>query len=142
MTPVDFMALADRLVAFDGPAECRSAVSRAYYYAFHISLQFVEGCGIPLPKSAEAHAKLIMCLKNCSNLDLDSAGTALNELRAARNLADYRLDDPEYEQAKNARSKLLVAKQVVSWVSAASVVETRDPMRAYASNILGIALKK
>jgi hypothetical protein len=142
MTPIDFMSLADRLLAVDGLAERRSAVSRAYYYAFHVCLQFVEGCGIPLPKSAEAHAKLIMCLKNCGNLDLHCAGIALNELRTARNIADYRLDDPEYEQRKNARSKLIIAAQVASWVSSASVAESRDLMRSYANNVLGIVLKK
>jgi hypothetical protein len=37
-------------------------VSRAYYGAFHLARDFVESCGVMLPKTAEAHDKLQWCL--------------------------------------------------------------------------------
>ena len=49
MTGKEFIVLAERLAAEAGPAECRSAVSRAYYGAFHAALAGVPPLGGILP---------------------------------------------------------------------------------------------
>ena len=51
MEGTDFLQLAIRLSAGVTEAEWRSAVSRAYYGAFHVARQFVESCGVTLPRS-------------------------------------------------------------------------------------------
>jgi hypothetical protein len=62
MGGTDFLHLAVRLSGGATEAQWRSAVSRAYYGAFHLARDFVESCGVTLPKTAEAHDKLQWCL--------------------------------------------------------------------------------
>lgn len=51
----DFLDLAVRLSEGRSEAELRTAVSRAYYAAFHVAKELLEDAGIALPNTAEAH---------------------------------------------------------------------------------------
>ena len=66
-------------------------MSRAYYGAFHLARDFVESCGVTLPKTAKAHDKLQWCLAQSGRIQLPPVAERLNSLRAARNVADYDL---------------------------------------------------
>jgi uncharacterized protein (UPF0332 family) len=92
MSTRDLLEVADDLL--DGPKEAhwRSAVSRAYYAAFHEARLLLRQCGFAVPKGEQAHAYLWLRLSNCGHPDLAHAGTELSDLRSQRNWADYDFD--------------------------------------------------
>ena len=51
----DFIQLAGKLATSADPASLRSAVSRAYYGAFHLAGEFLADIGRPVPHHANAH---------------------------------------------------------------------------------------
>jgi uncharacterized protein (UPF0332 family) len=94
MNVKDFLAVADELLDGSTEASWRSAVSRAYYAAFHAARDLLRRCGFSIPRADQAHAYPWLRLANCGRIDVQSAGAELHELRQARNWADYDLDRP------------------------------------------------
>jgi uncharacterized protein (UPF0332 family) len=85
----DFLLVAQRLLAGATEADWRSAVSRAYYGAFHVARQLMGDLGFTVPQADRAHAYLWLRLSNCGHVQLTEAGRALNDLRRERNWSDY-----------------------------------------------------
>ena len=143
MNPDDFLVLALKLSAGAGQAELRSAVSRGYYGVFHLARLFVDGCGVTLPESAEAHDKVAKCLQHAGDPLLDAAGSELNSLRSMRNAADYRLGDGRFAQARFVVVQLAKARQIADALRSAQgrIDILRLPMRAYAKDILKLPLR-
>ena len=81
------------LDAQDSEAARRSAVSRAYYGAFHLCRRLVVNCGVSLPSGPECHTKLRYCLA-ASEQELQQSASILDWLRVERNKADYDLGNP------------------------------------------------
>jgi uncharacterized protein (UPF0332 family) len=94
MTARDILDVADALITGSKEAEWRSAVSRAYYAAFHVARQLLLQCGFVVPQGDQAHAYLWLRLANSGHPDVQIAGNDLNFLRKMRNWADYDLDRP------------------------------------------------
>ena len=94
MSGADFLQVADDLIQGTREANWRSAVSRAYYAAFHLARQLLLDCGFDVARADKAHAYLWRRLSNAGQTDLQHAGRDLNALRTARNWADYDLDRP------------------------------------------------
>lgn len=94
MNPRDILEVADSLVAGVKEAEWRSAVSRAYYAAFHVARQLLLQCGFAVPRGDQAHGYLWLRVSNAGQADVQIAGNNLNHLRQIRNWADYDLDRP------------------------------------------------
>ena len=92
MSPRSFLDLADELAVGDGEAEWRSAVSRAYYAAFHVGRDFLIRCGFEAPRADQVHAYLILRLMNSGNAQLAHSARDLADLRSRRNYADYDLN--------------------------------------------------
>lgn len=92
MSSRDLLEVADDLLGFLKEAHWRSAVSRAYYAAFHEARKLLRQLGFVAPKGEQAHAYLWLRLSNCGHSDLAHAGAELNDLRSQRNWADYDLD--------------------------------------------------
>jgi uncharacterized protein (UPF0332 family) len=85
----DFLEVAWSLLEGNGEAEWRSAVSRAYYAAFHVARQLMIQCGFAVPRADQAHAYLWLRLSNAGHPDVQQAGAQLSFLRQERNRADY-----------------------------------------------------
>src|SRR5688500_5045380 len=96
MDAADFMTLALKLSQSSGEAQRRTAVSRAYYSAFHLARKLVDSCGVRFPSSGATHDKLPFCLTASQDKTLVAASRRLNALRMARNIADYDLADEEF----------------------------------------------
>lgn len=66
MDPRDFHALAVRLATGTAPAaaDCRTAISRAYYAVFNVAAEHLRGMGFPIGKGAAAHGEVQKCLAN------------------------------------------------------------------------------
>ena len=61
----DFLPVARSLAGSGGEAERRSAVSRAYYAAFHASRDLFKRLGFIVPRADRAHEYLYRRLNNC-----------------------------------------------------------------------------
>jgi len=91
MNSRDFLAVAEELIEGDTEAHWRSAVSRAYYAAFHVARLLMGRCGFRVPESDRAHAYLGHRLNNAGHDGASQAGRRLDLLRDLRNEADYDL---------------------------------------------------
>lgn len=108
MQPNEFLTLADKLAAMGDEASHRSAVSRAYYAAYHHCNRW--HCQLPAPGSnagqqGGVHQTLINQLSNpAPELSADEKrasrllGTRLSIVKKARKKADYDLQDALLEQ--------------------------------------------
>src|SRR5580704_1421606 len=112
MTGDDFIALASRLLLSnigDPEARYRSAVSRAYYGAYHLAIEFLSGIGFRVSGNSECHEEAYRALLNSGNLDAVTAARLLNDLRNSRNEADYRLTKKRLAVEANARAVIAIA---------------------------------
>ncbi len=85
MTGSDFLPLATQLAAAATEPEWRTAISRAYYAAFHVARQLLEELGFRVPWADRAHAYLTMRLNNCGEGPVQQAASSLHSLRSLRN---------------------------------------------------------
>ena len=140
MNPPEFLTLARQLAAGNSEAEWRSAVSRAYYAAFHVARRLFEDLGFRVPRAEQAHIYLAHRLQNCGEPAVQQAGIDLDALRRIRNQADYDLHQPW--TAALAVAQVLVAEQVIQALDAAALEPTRtqisDAMRVYEQTVLRV----
>ncbi len=113
-----------------GPAEAdwRTAVSRAYYSAFHVARQLLTSCGFLVPRADRAHAYLYLRLGNSGLPDVQRAGGQLDLLRRSRNQADYDVTGP-FDQA-TAATCVQLAKDVIQILEAASQEPSKTQITA------------
>ena len=142
MTGKEFIVLAKKLAEEAGAAECRSAVSRAYYGAFHAALALLARTGILFPPGPEAHQKARFCLLQSGESPGIEAGEKLESLRRDRNRADYDLRQPRSESPPFARRQVHVALEILDCVEMCGTEpawpQFRTNVRAYATNVLRI----
>jgi uncharacterized protein (UPF0332 family) len=138
IAPEDFLALAELEIQNTTEAEWRTAVSRAYYAAFHKARKLFLALGFGPPKGDQAHAYVWLRLLNCGNQQVQLAGSNLNSLRRYRNQADYDVDQ-NLSQA-NARMQVLEARQIIQILTAAATDPVRtqimDTMKIYERDVL------
>jgi uncharacterized protein (UPF0332 family) len=136
--PEDFQRLAETWIQGADEAEWRSAVSRAYYAAFHKARRLFIALGFQPPKGDQAHAYLWLRLLNCGDPQVQLAGSDLNTLRRDRNLADYGVD--QNLSQTDGLIQVQSARQIIQVLYAAASEPTRtqitDAMKIYETNIL------
>jgi uncharacterized protein (UPF0332 family) len=134
----DFLVVANQLASGGTEAERRSAVSRAYYGAFHVAREFMESLKFRVPRADRAHAYLARRLANCGHLRTQQAGTDLITLRGDRNQADYDLHRTITAQLAVLHVRL--AEQIVQSLDAATQEPVRtqvtDAMKVYERDVL------
>jgi predicted aminopeptidase len=123
MDPRSFLALARTLVASAtgsdgsaasvGPAECRSAISRAYYASFLVGLDFLRSLGFQVTDSGDCHTVVQYALNNSGDTDLIIANSQLGTLASERRKADYRMNDASAESVEQAQAMLQIADKTV-----------------------------
>jgi uncharacterized protein (UPF0332 family) len=94
MDETGFLELADELSTGSRQADWRTAISRAYYAAFHKARTLLQQGGFRVPDAEQAHAYLWLRLSNSGHQDVDNAGARLQRLRRMRNRADYDFRHP------------------------------------------------
>jgi uncharacterized protein (UPF0332 family) len=136
----DFIDLAAFLGEAGSEPAYRSAVSRAYYGAFHVAKQLLADVGIGLPGTGEAHRKVLFCLQQCGERDGKAAGGELEVLRDQRNIADYDLGDPRFRQKASAEKAIELSRQIVERITAIRAEPVwsrfRAEVRRYAAEVL------
>jgi uncharacterized protein (UPF0332 family) len=113
MKGADFLDCADRLANGTFESDLRTAVSRAYYGAFHEVLSLLREQGIRLPKTEQVHIKSMYCLQDCGDLVAQDVAELLEYLRSQRRLADYELNSTQFNQPNTARSEIAQARRIV-----------------------------
>ena len=134
----DYLSLSITLANGSIEAEWRSAVSRAYYAAFHVARQLLMGLSFAVPSADRAHGYLWMCLANAGQADVEAAGNRLNALRRERNRADY---DPHVSVSQAiARAQVRRAEEIIQALDAAAIEPVRtqvtDAMKVYERDVL------
>ena len=90
MDPLEWVALADRLLEAGGEAELRTATGRYYFAVFVKSRDSLERDGLLSPARSDAdHRGVVTALREARR---GVAALNLDRLRRARNLADYETD--------------------------------------------------
>lgn len=127
MTPTEFVDFAGKLAASGsgGEAAIRSAVSRAYYGAFHLTLQFLAELGVPTPANAASHVLIQHCMIGSGHAEAQRAGRLLSSLHTDRITADYRLSDTRIASFEAARMRVEMADTIRSILEACR----HEPMR-------------
>lgn len=122
MNAKDYFDLAQKLAQMRTEAAIRSAISRAYYAAFHFGKNLlVEGLGFNLPKDAAAHDKLYLLLNNSGNKSAEEAADWLRRLRRRRTLADYAFKRKDLHSHLDCQKDLLMAAAIISFSENCSV---------------------
>lgn len=84
----------------DEEVRCRSAISRAYYAAFHFAKAFLQEFEITVSTGPSGHGEVFRYLFNCGSATARSAARVLDEMRRIRNLADYDLKLTGFESCE------------------------------------------
>jgi uncharacterized protein (UPF0332 family) len=140
MNPTDFLDLAARLVPSGTEAAFRTAVSRAYYGAFHTAVLLIKELGVALPVGPESHQKVRYCLMESGEAMGLQAGISLQILRQHRNQADYDLDKSSEFDAKRALQRIERARGILDLLQKCREEPARTrfrfKLRSYAANVL------
>ncbi|MBL8793901.1 MAG: HEPN domain-containing protein [Planctomycetia bacterium] len=134
----DFLPLASRLATGATESDWRSAVSRAYYAAFHVARRYFSELNFTVPRADRAHQYFVFRLGNSSEPTVEQAGRELDTLRRLRNRADYD-ESPALTQSQAAASVRLAESFVQTLDSARqepSRTRMRDAMIAYERAVL------
>ncbi len=134
----EYLSLAETLAAGTTEAEWRSAVSRAYYAAFHVARELLISLGFRVPQAERAHSYLWLRLANAGAADVQIAGNRLNSLRRQRNRADYDSHPPLTQ--RTAANEVKNAEDVIRALDAAAIEPIRtqitDAIKIYERDIL------
>ena len=134
----DFLTVAIALSAGAAEAEWRSAISRAYYAAFHTAREFLIRLRFRVPAGEQAHAHLWLRLSNTGDVKSDAIGRLLRDLRGRRNNADYDSSRPRtksnaIDAANDARDLIAIMDALAGTTTESAL---RDGMRMYEKNVL------
>jgi uncharacterized protein (UPF0332 family) len=139
ITPEDLIRLAETLALGPREPEWRSAVSRAYYGAFHAGRRLLRDLNFRVPRASVAHAYVWMRLSNCGNATIEQAGGHLNHLQGLRNEADYDIH-LRFDQS-DAQLWVQRAGAILQAIATGLVEPTRTQITAairdYERNVLG-----
>jgi uncharacterized protein (UPF0332 family) len=114
ITGDDYIAVAAKLAAGrnSGEASYRSAVSRAYYGAFHLAATFLSNLGFSVPKDANAHGWIPQALIGSGHEEVEDAGHLLRDLHAERIIADYRWENCTTGNQRDAKTSVETAHAI------------------------------
>jgi uncharacterized protein (UPF0332 family) len=96
-----------------GPAAYRSAISRAYYAAFHVAADALAGIGHSPGSGDGSHKKVVIYLQQSGDEGLDSAAKTIDQMRTMRNHADYDMKNLDVEELSNVRRTAEMAQQAI-----------------------------
>lgn len=134
----DFLLLASRLAAEASEADWRTAVSRAYYAAFHVARRLFADLQFIVPRADQAHQYLVFRLSNSGEAAAEQAGRDLETLRRLRNRADY--DEAPALTQPQASAAVQLAAGIIQGLDAArqdpARTRIRDCMIIYERDVL------
>lgn len=107
MNGQEFIDLAGSLVANTAvgsqPARSRTAISRAYYGAFHRAVELLAELDVEVPQNHQGHEEAYRKLFQSGIADAREAARLLHDLRGERIAADYKLAKRHSDKLENAK---------------------------------------
>lgn len=148
MDPREFITLAIKLSNSANEGERRTAINRAYFFAFHLARQFLEDCGIAFSRrdmdGAEIHKKIRFCLGESRQLDGMFAADKLRSLRQQRNEADYDLKSTRFRTTSEPLASMRAAQEIDDALQRCRTDHdfpaVRDRIRTYARDVLRLTV--
>lgn len=125
MDPRKFLDLSKELEKGNRPCEFRTAISRAYYAAYHVSLYLVVKRMKFSINQYGGHAEVRRHLGWSDNLNVASIGRLLGELESARIKADYYLNNHEVENKLTVQINITRATTIISTLDDFSATDIR-----------------
>lgn len=117
-----FIAVAEHLACGESEAHWRTAVSRAYYAAFHTAREAIVQ-HVRLSGGSNEHGQVPNCLSNSGDTRLAEQATKLNTLHTQRIRADYHLTDPSVKIGqRNAGVWIMAAKECIEAIEASPLM--------------------
>jgi uncharacterized protein (UPF0332 family) len=114
VNPTDFHTLAQTLLKKQGAAECRTAISRAYYAAHHVAVRLLtKRIGASIGQGTNAHGNAMNCLSNSGDTEVMRLGNQLGDLYSKRIRADYYLDRTDVENLGTAAGYVEQARRMI-----------------------------
>jgi uncharacterized protein (UPF0332 family) len=125
MTGDEFIVLAGKLAADprSGAASYRTAVSRAYYGAYHLAKALLKN-ELDYDPGAP-HGETWTWLARTGDQRAEEASSVLSSLYSNRRRADYELDDPKNETPAFAKFCVEMAADIESTIKACRVDKAR-----------------
>ena len=114
MDPIEFHDLSKTLVQGSTAAEIRSAVSRAYYAAFHVAAGILREMGFSISTAARGHADVTDRLMGSGHDDVVRIGRDIQDLRTMRNKADYDLVSTHPDEPRRAKIVVTQVGQIIT----------------------------
>lgn len=115
-----YLELADQTLQPIGEEEAyRSAISRAYYAAFHYSIHLCSIKGINYTanlNSMSKHKAIIRELQNHSDLEIREIGRKLNKLFNKRNKSDYE-DQPNLDFVRETPLSIQRSEEIITKIN-------------------------
>jgi uncharacterized protein (UPF0332 family) len=135
MEPVLFLDVAKKFLNTPSEAAYRSAVSRAYYAAFHAA-SFLEKLGFRRTKGPQAHGEIPARVNNCGVEDGEKIADWLNDLHRQRILADYDLKSDQFSAQFKVAIWIAKAEQAILTLNTLAAsqnicTQIRKGIRAY-----------
>ena len=115
--PKDFLCTAEILLDSKscGSGPERSAISRAYYAAFHAALSVFRKAGKPIPCNVNSHRTVIDTFERCGGR-FHIVASVLKRLRDYRNSADYWDDEVDFTEDVDVVEQVGHATELVSLI--------------------------
>ena len=139
MKAEDFIDFAGRVAALS-EAGSRSAVSRAYYGAFHLAIELLRELGCKLA-ARESHGFVSILFENAGVEDARNAGRLLAALRSDRVAADYSLDDKQVGTSKFAMQSVESAHEIRIRLTAVRIACQNQVVRDHLCNAINAQLE-
>ena len=131
MTGNDFIAVAGKIAAtYSDPASCRTAISRAYYGAFHLAKTFLAEIAFEPPRNANTHVFIQHRLAGSGQPEAVKVASLLGDLHEDRLHADYNLDNKQIETVARARASVERAMRIQTALVECSNTESKAVVKA------------
>jgi uncharacterized protein (UPF0332 family) len=136
----DFLFAAEQLLKIPNEATWRSAVSRAYYAVFHCAVEFLSGLGFPASRGPQAHGELQFGINNSGVAEFQKLYQMIHRLYDRRRLADYELQNDEFQSQATAALWVASAQQAIAMIADCKKSKTlsaqiRQGIRAYENKL-------
>lgn len=125
MDPRHFLTVAETLLASRvgrvpsdplGEAECRSAISRAYYAAFLAAHECLAWIGVRVLENPKCHDGVMKALNNSKHTVLVTIGQTLNTLGQHRRDADYKMSLADAGTPELTDHAIGIARQAIQFL--------------------------
>jgi hypothetical protein len=127
---VEKVRTSQHLAGTAGQAECRTAISRAYYAVLHLALEILDFLEIAVTDSGQCHVVVQYALNNSGDSTLVAIGSQLRTLHNERKYADYKMLNSRPESLTYADALVRLADQ-----TSAQLAQRRRDLHADAAKM-------